>query len=457
MTTAALRARTAPASGSLSWAALADSVQGPVGPRVIRVGIQPVRVLQFAITGLVVGNLGRAPVLFRGPEWPVLLNDVLIWLALGTCALACLQARRLRIDALVGIASVFACVGVGAALWAAQKYALSTGELLGSLAYLVRWLSYFGLYVCAVNVCRDDDAAALWESLQRTALLFAAFGVVQVFAFTHFAQQVYPAGPDNMGWDYQGRRLVSTLLDPNFAGIFMLLPLLVYAAQLAFGERVTAWKPLLLFAAILMTVSRGTIVAMVVGLLVIVAARGMGRRLLRAASAVVLLAAPAVPVLVQFATSFNKFAIDGSAMARVQSWLRALRVVADNPVFGIGFNTYLYVQRAYGWALDGRSPASLDGGLLFVMVLTGVVGLATYVVLLGVIVVRCRRLWRNRSAPVRARAFALGTAAGVVALVIHSVTVNSLLFSFVMEVLWFMTAIVYLDTRAAAAAAAPSL
>ena len=412
-------------------------------------GVRPVGVLCLAIGAMAIGNLGRAPVLVHGPELPVLLNDLFIGLVLGVAALACLQARRLQVDVVVGVALLFATVGVGAGLWAAQKYNIGVGELLGSFAYLGRWLAYFGVYVAVLNVARDEDAPVLWSALERMVLVFAAFGVFQVFAFEHFTQSVYPQGPDYILWDYQGRRLVSTLLDPNFAGILLAIPLLVHVAQIAFGAPVRAWKPLLLLAALLLTVSRGAVLALCVGLLVIVAARGVRLRLARAAGLMLLAFLPFIPALVGFAASFRKFSIDESAMARVDSWVRALTVISDNPVFGVGFNTYLYVQRAYGWNYASRSPAGLDGGLLFVTVLTGFVGLALYLTLLGIIIVRCRRVWRDALADPSARGFALGTAAATVALVLHSLTVNSLLLPILMESLWVMAGIVYLHSRAA--------
>ncbi|GJG88458.1 hypothetical protein tb265_36390 [Gemmatimonadetes bacterium T265] len=432
-----------------------SSISAPRALTPRRGGTRPVRVLRLAIAGLVIGNLGRAPVLVRGPELPVVLNDLLVAGALLLAALACFQARRLRVDAIVGAALLFAAVGCGAGLWAAQKYGIASGELIGSFAYLGRWLAYFGLYVAVLNVARDDDAPVLWSTIERTVLAFAAFGVFQAFAFEHFAQTVYPQGSDYIIWDYQGHRLVSTLLDPNFAGILIAFPLLVQVAQLSFGVPVRAWKPALLLAALLLTVSRGAVLAFGVGVALIVVVRGVRPRLARAAGLVALAGLPFVPALVGFAASFKKFSVDESAMARVESWLRAITVIRDNPVFGVGFNTYQYVRRAYGWAVADNLPAAgLDGGLLFVTVLTGFVGLALYLVLLGLVVARCRRLWREHRATPASRAFALGTAAATVALVLHSVTVNSLLLPFLMEPLWLMAGIVYLYARAERSAAA---
>lgn len=412
-------------------------------------GVRPVRVLCLALLGVATGNLGRPPVLLRGgPESPVLFNDLCVGAVLAVSALACLQARRLRVDGLVGVAALFAAVGIGAGLWAAQKYAIQPGELVTSYAYLARWAAYFGLYVCVLNVARDDDAPAIWAALETMVLAVAAFGVVQVFAFRQFAQDIYPAGPGLMTWDYQGRRLVSSLLDPNFAGMLIAIPLLVHVARLSYGLPVRGWKLALLAGALLMTLSRGAILAFAVGLLVIVAVRGVRRALVKAIGGALLLALPFLPALVAFAAGFNKFTIDGSAMARVQSWLRAFTVIGDNPLFGVGFNTYRYVQRAYGWAEGEQLATGLDGGLLFVTVLTGFVGLGIYLALLWMLVARCRRLWRDASAPAESRGLALGTAATTVALVLHSITVNSLLLPFLMEPLWLLAGLVYLHRRA---------
>jgi hypothetical protein len=108
-------------------------------------------------------------------------------------------------------------VAVGAGLWAAQKYGLTAGELLSSYAYLGALARVLRRVRERLNVARDDDAPALWSALERTVLAFAAFGVCR-WRVRDVRAAVYPQGPDNMLWDVQGRRLVSTLLDPNFAG-----------------------------------------------------------------------------------------------------------------------------------------------------------------------------------------------------------------------------------------------
>lgn len=409
-------------------------------------GVRPMRLIQGVVVLLLVSNLGRLPALWLlGYELPVLPQELVLVAALGLSALVCLQARRLRLDAVVGAAVVFALIGAGSAIATAVRLRLELSELAYSLAYLLRWVTYMGLYVAIINIGRTEDAERLWATLERTIIAFAAFGVVQAIAIPGFAQRVYPTGSETLGWDEQGHRLVSTVLDPNFAGAMILLPLLVQLGRMAFGVRVPLWKPLLLTGALLLTASRSSILALAVGGLVILTVRGLRRRVARFGAIALALLLPFTPLLVQFGQTYEKFGVnDGSALSRLVTWLRALTVLADHPVFGVGFNTYGFVQESYGWDRLGRDGFGLDGGLLFIAVLTGGVGLSVFLLMLAAVVRRCRRLWRDGDADPVARGTALGAAAGVPALCAHSLFTNSLLLPWVVEITAVLWAIVFL-------------
>nr|MDQ6925889.1 hypothetical protein [Candidatus Eremiobacteraeota bacterium] len=102
------------------------------------------------------------------------------------------------------------------------------------------------------------------------------------------------------------------------------------------------------------------------------------------------------------------------------------------------------VQESYGWDRLGRDGFGLDGGLLFIAVLTGGVGLSVFLLMLAAVVRRCRRLWRDGDADPVARGTALGVAAGVPALCAHSLFTNSLLLPWVVEITAVLWAIVFL-------------
>jgi hypothetical protein len=409
---------------------------------------RPLLVLRVATLLMLVGQLGRIPVLSTGTsEAPLLVNDLFVLAILAVGALAAAAARSFQVDRVGGIALLFASVGLMSAALAMPKFGLTGMQVVISLAYLARWVIYFGIYLVVINVVRSDDVVSLWKTIETMMLVFAAFGIVQAIFLPHFAQMVYPDSRVYVDWDEQQNRLVSTVLDPNIAGAMILLVLLVQLAQLATGERVTMWKPLVLFAALVATLSRGTFLALLVGGAMIVTVRGVSRRMLQWLAVVALLLLAALPKVISFAVSYNKFTVDASALSRVAGWLRALRIFSDSPLIGIGFNTYGFVQESYGYVRMGASSYSVDGGLLFIAVMTGIVGVSLYVGMLALVVRRCRRIWRDPLAPPQWRSLALGFAAVTIAICVQALFVNSLLTTFVMEPLWMMWGLTFVMAR----------
>lgn len=414
-------------------------------PRSAALDLRPAAVVRLALALLLVGNLVRVPVLETGAkDAPIFFNDLLIVGVLIVGFAAALRARSWRLDAPAVFAITFAGVGLVSALLAVPRFGLSGFELVFSLAYLARWLAYFGIYLVVINSARQGDVASLWRALEGTILVFAGFGIVQSLFLPDFAQIVYPSAERFVDWDPQGHRLVSTILDPNLAAAMILLVLLVHLAQISTGAAVAFWKPLLLVAALTLTLSRSAFVALVAGGAVILAVRGLSRRLVRLAALVTVLSLPFVPTLLHLARTYNRFRFDDpSALSRVAGWLRGITIFADNPVIGVGFNTYGFVQEAYGFERGGKATFGLDGGLLFIAVMTGLVGLALYVGMVGLLMRRCRRIWRDRMRSAEHRGLAVGVAAATVTMLVHSVFGNTLIFPFVMEPLWVLWALTF--------------
>jgi O-antigen ligase len=240
------------------------------------------------------------------------------------------------------------------------------------------------------------------------------------------------------------------MLEPNIAGAMIILVLLVQLAQLSAGDRVSLWKPTLMFAALIGTLSRSSFLGLFVGGTVILLVKGISRRMVRFGVIVTVLLLPGIPKAIDFAQKYNKFSVsDPSAMSRVVAWLRVLAVWWDNKLFGIGFNTYRFVLPHYGYEpAAGVSGSSADGGLLFIALMTGLVGLGMYLFMLWLVVRRCRAVWRNPLADRKEQAMATGIAAGTIAVCVHSFFVNSLLTPFVMEPLWVLWGLVFVMAHA---------
>jgi hypothetical protein len=63
-----------------------------------------------------------------------------------------------------------------------------------------------------------------------------------------------------------------------------------------------------------------------------------------------------------------------------------MEIVKDNFLLGVGFNTFRYVQKQYGFLEPGQeeihSGAGSDSSLLFVFATTGIIGFFVYLVAL---------------------------------------------------------------------------
>jgi hypothetical protein len=409
------------------------------------------RALQFALFLLVIGNLGRIPIAdSAGKQAPFLVNDFAVLAILLIASLETMRRRAFKLDWAGGLGILFAIVGAVAAVLAVPKFGLSGFELAFSLAYLVRWVAYFGLYIAAINLLLRSDVPGLISAFDAAVLIFAIFGIIQAAFLPGFAQLVYPESVVYADWDPQGHRLVSTFLDPNYAGALLTIGLLLYAGRLSSGERVPIWRVAVLLTALLLTLSRSSFAALGAGLVVVLLIRGVSARMLKVVGILALLASPAVPRLITFAAAFNKLSVDASALQRFVAWSRALRVFADSPIVGVGFNTYGYVGRFYGFDATGTSAFALDGGLLFIAVMTGVVGLVLYIVMLGVVMFRARTVWRSASATMLERGVAVGVVAITVSMIVHSLFVNSLLLPYLMEPLWLLWAVPFVVMRSRA-------
>jgi O-antigen ligase len=128
----------------------------------------------------------------------------------------------------------------------------------------------------------------------------------------------------------------------------------------------------------------------------------------------------------------------------VISWGNAISLFLEHPWIGVGFNTYGFVQQRRGIQLLGPAHYSVEGGFLFVAVMTGAVGLFAFLTMLWLVLRRCRGIWRHAGATAEQRGLAIGAAAATAAICVHSVFVNSFMVPFVMEPLWILWGLTFL-------------
>ena len=410
-------------------------------------------ILSVSAIALAIGNLGRVPFIEVGGRRGAvsLLDLVLIPLWMLLFVKLPWGQRAWRFDALSRALLLFLALATVSTVLAGPRWGLGVGDWLSSAAFLVRWALYAGFFVLVVS---DPDARAVsavaWKRFELAILCVAAFGILQSafipeLGIKMFALTGIPADP-------QGRRLVSTLLDPQLAGGLLAFGLLFFVARAAEGLPTSRLPLLVLSAALLLTLSRSAILGFAAGVAVIVAVRGFSAGLRRLALIGAALLLPVLPALVAFATDFNKLGVDGSALQRLIPWLRSVTMIKDAPVVGVGFNAAAHAQRAYGWTAVGGSDVSMDGGLLFIAVMTGLAGLSAFLLMLHALWRAARRTWRSPAQDPAQRAFAIATVAGTMAVVMQSFFTNSLLTPWLMLPMWVAWARVVVNAPVVAAA-----
>jgi O-antigen ligase len=391
------------------------------------------------LCSVLLGQVGKIPLVSTEiKSATLLLSDLLAGVLIAWLFASVLVAGRIRLDRPVVLFVGFVAVNALAIGVAAIRFNLTLAQVAFSSLYLIRWSLYAALYVFALTALRPAAAPRLIRATAAVCGAFAAFGVVQSIFLPNFAFIVYPDATPYIDWDLQGNRLVATFLDPNFAGAFIMFGLFYTHAQAA--DRKPSYPLLALFwVALILTLSRSSIIASLLGLGLLTFRTRSFRKLFIPLAAFAVMATLLADRLLQFAAAYNKLTLlDASALARLGDWLLAWRVFADNPVIGVGYNTFGIVRAAYGSAASGNMAFGSDGGILYMAAVSGIVGVA----LLGAVLWRLTtlgwRTYRTRTLPQPVRVLGLTLHAWIPSLVVHSAASNSIFYPFIIGLLFLL-------------------
>lgn len=262
--------------------------------------------------------------------------------------------------------------------------------LVGSL-YLWRFVAYSLLLDLKV----DKKYLLFFSSA------IAGFGLIQYLLIpdTRFLL--------SLNWDEHYYRLISTLFDPNFTGIILVLGLV-----LTYFSYPRSWRLYLLhLSALLLTYSRSSYLALFAAIAAIAVIKRKFSYIL-----FIFLFLSSLFFLPRPGGEGVKLERLASVGLRLDNYRLGIKLWQRNPIFGLGFNTLRYFRDNQ---LSHSAPG-LDASLLFVLVTSGVIGLAAYLNLL------CS-LWKK----------SLLLKVSLASLLVHSLFVNSLFYPFVM--LWLFS------------------
>ena len=247
-------------------------------------------------------------------------------------------------------------------------------------------------------------------------------GLLQYFFYSDLRPFVY------LGWDEHYLRLFGTFLDPNFTGALLVLFLLF---TLGYSQSKGAMKA-----------EQFVIIASTLLAIFLTYSRSSYIMLLLSSTTYFLLSQQIKKIGVFFIIAITIFIIipknlpsegvnllrTASINARQDEYKKALVIIKDNPLLGVGFNTLRYTRVRYGFSEPQDAAGSLSTGgfpnsLLVVAATSGIIGLLGYLNIWRLIILQTFR----QKAYIRALILA-----SIIGLFTHALFENTLFYPFVM-------------------------
>ncbi len=301
--------------------------------------------------------------------------------------------------------------------------------LLGSL-YLWRFLMYFGLYIVVVN---DHVSPIIWRrSIYLVGVAFAIIGIVQYVFFPSLRSFL------DRGWDEHYYRLFSTFLDPNFAGLFLVVSFFFGLSYVAKKSSFT-WFVMqgIVLVSIMLTHSRSSFVAFIGALIVFVLCTRKFFLL-----GILIFAGIIYALIPSYGVDTNRLLRSDSTLARIESYTKSVAAARIAPIFGIGYNMLrFHATRERMLDMDGiisRDAGGLNSSLMVIFVTTGIVGFSLFLYLVFHIV-RIVLLIQDITAYAIISAF--------VSILLHSFFNNSMLYPWILVLVWIMVGSIEKQTR----------
>ena len=376
------------------------------------------------------GQLNRLPIsLFQSPEIRFYLTDLVMFLLILTWGIwrFLLIKKKYTLPPLTKPIFLFLMIAIISLIVNSSR--LSIRELFVSGLYLLRWIVYAGLYFVLIDL-KDRFNYLKWSSMVNYLIVLGAmtaiFGLVQYLIWPDIGfLEVF-------GYDPHYFRLVGTFFDPGFVGIILVLTLILLVVSN--WEKIGVFKMknlpvhcllFTVYCSLALTYSRSSYLAYLMGMGVIAFIKKAPRFFL------IILFIGALTLLIlprQSGGEGIRLERTSTIQARAGSWQNALIISRDHPLIGVGFNAFRYAQRDYGFLKEqwqeSNAGAGADSSLLFVLATTGIIGFLTY---LGI-------WWKIL------RIGNLTILASALAILIHSLFLNSLFYPWVMAWMWILLA-----------------
>lgn len=249
---------------------------------------------------------------------------------------------------------------------------LTKAEYLTAFSYTGRFFIYLLFPSLIFSGAFPKIQKNLGKILTFAGIILAVLGLLQLIFFPDLRFLTVA------GWDPHYFRTVSTFFDPNFAGAFFVLALILLMSD---KNRATPLFFAILYFALLTTFSRSSYAMFLIS--------GLTFSFIKKSKKYALITLILFTFLLFGFQIYNRLVAEprnisreASASSRLGTWQQGFAIFGKNPVLGVGFNAYRYAVREYKLGdaefLKSHGSSSNDSSLLFVASTTGIIGLLAF-------------------------------------------------------------------------------
>jgi len=382
---------------------------------------------------LIIFSLGELTRIQLANSIAVSLNDVLVFIFVcGWILLKIVRKEKFNKPFLFRPILLFFVISIASLLFNIPR--LSLNDFFVSLLYPLRWLLYTGVYFVFMDFDKEFKAKAVKFLLIPISLIIIV-GFIQFIFYQNLGNLYY------LGWDMHLYRLFSVFLDPNFTGVFLVLAFIFLLGLIFQIKKIRKIQNIFLLVlaglnlvAIYFTYSRTALLSLIIGTLALMYFKINKKYLIFVLALLLFLVLIAPKSFKTEGTNLFRFA---SVEQRIKTAQDAIQIFKDNPILGVGYNSYRYYQKEHGflggylWEVS-HAGSGTDNSFLLILATTGILGFISYLYLLLKMFLLGR--FRNQTAK-------LVLFASLIVFCVSSIFLNVLFYTFLMEWLWIILAI----------------
>lgn len=350
----------------------------------------------------------------------VYLHDIVIFVAISIYLLGIIRKKLSYVPTQLFIPiGLFMLTALVSLFFASFHVSLS--QLFVSSLYALRWGMYASIFFVVLQFSPQQKKRIL-HLMVYAGILFALLGLVQYIWYPNLRNLYYA------GWDPHLSRIFSTFFDPNFAGIYIVVSILLLLYLFSKKHRIASYIQIFILSiTLLLTYSRSSYIAFLAGLFTLFVIWKKKWLFVGISSMFVIM----VLFLPRSFGEGVRLTRISTIYSRFENWREAITIFTHNPVFGVGFNTYRYVriEKTDTLAIPSHAAAGVDNSYLFVLATSGLVGFFSYMV-----------IWLRIGAKAFTSRFtkkrAMVQLSVLVAIGVHALFVNTLFYPFTMIWMW---------------------